>query len=503
MVMAERRSSPVEGRWRARPILSGLLRAGIFTVPIVSALAATWLARSMLAAPSDRAGWVFWWALLLTLGVVVAMAVERVARRLMPLAMLLKLSMLFPERAPSRFRVARKAGNLRHLESLQTRADDAGDSATKILALVTALSAHDRHTRGHAERVRVFTDMLSEELELPERDRYRLRWAALLHDIGKLSVDPAVLNKPAKLSDEEWTRIREHPNEGMRLAGPLVEWLGPWGQAIAHHHERVDGTGYPAGFAGEEISYGGRIVAVADAYDTMTSVRSYQKPKATAAARRELVEHAGTQFDASVVRAFLAISLPRLVWATGPISLAVHLPFLAQLQQIGQASIAATAQTATVTAMAGVTAMGLMGPAAAARANHHVGRLRPNVEVQASAAVQSTSVPTAAGVAPEGQVPPGRAGKGERAKAPEAASARGSSQGSGSNGQAPTPRGESSGEGSRSGHGHGHARGHDKGSDSGNGHVHGHDMRLIRGPNTIQRVFLLLGITNTFDYVDD
>jgi HD domain-containing protein len=374
--MTQRERHRPEGMWQAHPVLSAVLRVVIFTIPIAAALGTTWLVRSLIPSPSDPLGWGIWWGLLLTLGVIVAMAVERVARRLVPLATLLKLSMLFPDRAPSRFRIARKSGNVKHLESLQARADDAGDSATKILTLVTALSNHDRHTRGHAERVRVFTDMLSEELGLPERDRYRLRWAALLHDIGKLTIDPAILNKKSKLNEHEWTLIREHPLEGVRVAGPLVEWLGPWGQAIAHHHERVDGTGYPAGLAGEQISLGGRIVSVADAYDTMTSARSYQKPKATAAARRELVSNAGGQFDAAIVRAFLAISLPRLLWATGPLSLAVHLPFLAQLQQIGQTSIAAAAQTATVTAVAGVTAMGLMSAPAMAKVERPNGRVR-------------------------------------------------------------------------------------------------------------------------------
>jgi uncharacterized membrane protein YgcG len=381
-------TSPAQGRteerWQAHPVLSGLLSAAIFMIPIAAALGTTWTVRSFIPTPADPMGRVLWWGMLLALGVIVAMVVERVSRRLVPLATLLKLSMLFPDRAPSRFRIARKSGSLKHLESLQTRSGDAGDSATKILTLVTALSSHDKHTRGHAERVRVFTDMLSEQLDLPERDRYRLRWASLLHDIGKLTIDPDILNKSSKLNEQQWALIREHPAEGVRIAGPLIEWLGPWGGAIAHHHERFDGTGYPAGLAGEQISLGGRIVSVVDAYATMTSARSYQKPKATAAARRELVAHAGTQFDGAIVRAFLAISLPRLLWATGPLSLAVHIPFLGQLQQIGQTSLAAASQTATVTAVAGVTAMGFMAPGAVAKPDHQPNRTQQIVVMQSS-----------------------------------------------------------------------------------------------------------------------
>ena len=375
MSKSHRRSE--EGSWSARPVLSRVLRLGIFVFPIASALGATSLARTALPTPTGARGWAVWWIVLLALGVGVAMATERVAHRLLPLATLLKFSMLFPDQAPSRFRVARQAGSLSRLQSrIEAGTVDAEDeggasSAAAILSLAAALSVHDRQTRGHSERVRVFTDLLSEELKLPEDDRHRLRWAALLHDIGKLSIDADILNKKGPLNEEEWSAIRRHPLEGSRLAAPLLEWLGPWGDTIAQHHERFDGNGYHAGLAGEEICYGARIVAVADTYDTMTAARSYKQPVATRVARQELVDCAGTQFDPVVVRAFLEISLPRLLWATGPVSLLVHLPFLARLQAIGQASIASAAQTATVTAAAGVTAMGLMGPATASAVPPH------------------------------------------------------------------------------------------------------------------------------------
>jgi HD-GYP domain-containing protein (c-di-GMP phosphodiesterase class II) len=364
---ASRNGLSQDGRevaWRSRPVLSGLLRTVILLVPIAAAFGSTWIVRAALPTPSTSFGWTLWWITLLGVALAVSMATERVVRRLLPLAMLLKLSMLFPDRAPSRFRVARHAGSVGHLRSeldASEATDERSDRAAKILGLVTALATHDRKTRGHAERVRVFTDLLSEQLKLPEEDRYRLRWAALLHDIGKLSVTPTTLNKPSKLDSGEWEEIRGHPDEGARLAGPLLEWLGPWGDAIPQHHERYDGEGYPNGLAAEGISEAARIVAVADSYDTMTSARTYQKPRSTAAARRELVACAGSQFDPVIVRAFLEISLSRLLWAVGPVSLLVHLPFLARLQSVGQASVTAAAQTAAAGALAGVTAVGLLG----------------------------------------------------------------------------------------------------------------------------------------------
>jgi HD domain-containing protein len=371
-----------EDRWRARPVLAALLRVFIFIVPIVAALAVTGLVGPHLPPPHRGVERIWWWGSLMVLGLATAVAVERVGRRVIPLVMLLKLSMLFPKEAPSRFAVARQAGSVRRLSTriaaldANQKAGEETSSAATILALATALQAHDRQTRGHAERVRVYTDLLGEELKLSKEDRYRLRWAALLHDIGKLTVSPKILNKPGKLDDHEWVVIKAHPREGARIASPLLSWLGPWAGAIAEHHERFDGRGYPAGLAGSDISMAGRIVAVADAYDTMTAVRSYKKPMAVREARQELVQCASGQFDPMVVRAFLAISVPRLLWKTGPGSLLVQLPFLARLQAIGQQSLTAAAQgVTTATVVAGVAAATLVGSASASppsRADRHV-----------------------------------------------------------------------------------------------------------------------------------
>jgi len=311
------------------------------------------------------------------LAVITGFLVERVVRRVLPLAALLRMTMLFPDHAPSRYRLARAAGNTGILtERARNRpGETAGEAATRILGLLTSLSAHDRRTRGHSERVRVFTDVLAAELHLSQAARDRLRWASLLHDLGKVGVPASVLNKPAALVAGEWDMVRLHPDQGAVLAGPLLEWLGEWGTAISQHHERFDGMGYPRGLAGHEISRAGRIVAVADVFEVMTAARSYKRPMSVAAARRELADSAGTQLDPACVRAFLGASLPRVLWAVGPLALLANLPFLRQVAEAGrvveQAGTVAAGQAATV-AVAATTAVVLAAPGASpAVVEHH------------------------------------------------------------------------------------------------------------------------------------
>src|SRR5438876_1190533 len=247
-------------RWRARPVLALALRVFILIVPALLALAVTLGVRPFVPPPRPWPGRIAWRVGMLGLGIIVATLVERLGRRLLPLVMLLRLAMLFPDRAPSRFAVAREAGSVRRLSSRLAALDADPDaeqeslSAERILALAMALQSHDRRTRGHSERVRVFTDLLAEEMKLPPEERDRLRWSALLHDIGKLTVAARILNKSGKLDEHEWEVIRGHPAEGARIAGPLLAWLGPWPGAIVEHHERFDGKGYPAGLAAQPIS---------------------------------------------------------------------------------------------------------------------------------------------------------------------------------------------------------------------------------------------------------
>lgn len=295
-------------------------------------------------------------------------ALERGGRRLLPLAALLNLSLLFPDRAPKRFAIARKVGKpkdlQRQLQEARDRGVRGGDTAymQKVLELVAALSVHDKQTRGHSERVRVFADLIADEMHLSEADRARLRWASLLHDIGKLLVPSEILTKPAALNVAEMQAIRQHPEEGQRLIGPLREWLGEWGDAVVQHHERYDGTGYPHGLAGNQISLAGRIVAVADSYEVMTAVRPYRKSMGVSAARQELVKYSGSQFDPMVVRAFLNISMGRLWRVVGLGSWVAQLSILAWVQRLGWSWGAAAIASGT-TAIA-VTVPGIIPGAA-------------------------------------------------------------------------------------------------------------------------------------------
>ncbi len=189
-------------------------------------------------------------------------------------------------------------------------------------------------TRGHAEHVRAYAHLIGQEIGLDEDDLAKLGWAALVHDVGKLEVPAALLNKAGRPTAEEWDVIRLHPAAAARHIEGLRPWLGGWVDAATQHHERLDGDGYPAGLRGPEISLGGRVVAIADAYDVMTSARSYKKPLPVAAARAELAHNAGTQFDPALVRAFLSVSLGRMRVVLGPLG------WLTQLPQLLQAPVA-------------------------------------------------------------------------------------------------------------------------------------------------------------------
>ena len=327
-------------RWSARSRTGFLVSVTSFAIPIALSVVSAFTASTLLPRPTTSAWQVAWWIGVLLIAWFAAIVGERIARPLLPLASLLKMSLLFPDRAPSRFAVAWRSGSTRQLDRYVHGLDSKNHrepvtTAVEILALVTALSSHDRRTRGHSERVRAYTDLIADELRLPQADRDRLRWSALLHDVGKMIVHVDILNKTGTLTQAEWEIIRRHPQEGRRMIEPLIEWLGDWGHAVEQHHENFDGTGYPFGLSGDQISLGARIVSVADAFEVMTAARSYKSALSPAAARKELTRCAGTQFDPAIVRAFLDISVGRQRLIIGPLAWLFDVPIISQIGNLG------------------------------------------------------------------------------------------------------------------------------------------------------------------------
>ncbi|PZT76557.1 MULTISPECIES: HD-GYP domain-containing protein [unclassified Streptomyces] len=181
-----------------------------------------------------------------------------------------------------------------------------------IRALVQAVDLKDTYTRGHSERVGRASVLIAHELGM---DRHRvevLRFAGILHDVGKLGVPTRVLRKDGPLTPEERRVIELHPEYGHEIVRG-IGFLGEARAAILHHHERLDGSGYPYGLSGRGIPECARVVAVADAFDAMTSTRSYRRARPVPAAVEELKRCAGTQFDPRMVRA-LARGLERYGW---------------------------------------------------------------------------------------------------------------------------------------------------------------------------------------------
>lgn len=371
-------------RWRQRRGRAAAVRFWVVGAPVLASVATAWGVHRLLPPVSGllaRGGYLL---VLLAVSTLVLVVVDRLTRRLLPLATLLELSLLFPDRAPSRLGLAREAIRRRPIEEqfarVRAAGADPGAVAREILTLIAALSRHDRPTRGHAERVRMFTDLLAAQLGLPQHDRDLLRWAAILHDIGKLHVPADLLNKPGRPTEQEWEVLQAHPAHGAEMAAGLLPWLGEWADVIVQHHERFDGTGYPSGLRGREICLGARIVSVADAYDVMTAARAYQRPVSRRAALRELVAHAGVQFDPVVVRAMIAVGVPRLRRAQGALAWLSDVPIVAS----GTVPAATLARAIGV----GVLATGAVHPAVAGTTSDAV--------VDRSAPSTSSSVSTSA-----------------------------------------------------------------------------------------------------------
>jgi len=168
------------------------------------------------------------------------------------------------------------------------------------------LEAKDPYTQGHTERVTALCAELGRKLGMDEQQLHDLIIGARLHDIGKVGIPESILNKPGRLTEDEWLIVREHPVVADRVLAPVLFLQGAR-PIVRGHHERLDGKGYPDGLTAEQLSLGQKIIIVADAYDAMSSSRSYRAALSEQQIRQELRSNTGTQFDAEVVDALLEL----------------------------------------------------------------------------------------------------------------------------------------------------------------------------------------------------
>jgi HD-GYP domain-containing protein (c-di-GMP phosphodiesterase class II) len=175
-----------------------------------------------------------------------------------------------------------------------------------VKAFMSIVEAKDAYTKGHTERVADYSVALGKKMKLGRTELRDLAFAAVLHDIGKLVVIEKVLNKPGSLDDDEWEILKSHPEVGAAIIENM-EFLAGAVPFVRHHHERYDGKGYPDRLMGEQIPLGARIIAVADAFDAMTTDRSYRKALSREVALNTMIAKAGSQFDPKAMEAFMEL----------------------------------------------------------------------------------------------------------------------------------------------------------------------------------------------------
>jgi len=177
-----------------------------------------------------------------------------------------------------------------------------------IMTMINILEVHDVYTKGHSNSVAEIAVKIARAMDMNRQDVLMVYWAGLVHDIGKILIPQAILNKPSKLTDIEYEEIKKHPEYGyifLKKQGELKQIA----EIVRYHHERFDGKGYPKGLKGEEIPLFSRIISVADAYDAIISLRPYRAPLSAEQAREEIFKNSGTQFDPKIVSVFFGLKL--------------------------------------------------------------------------------------------------------------------------------------------------------------------------------------------------
>ncbi len=195
--------------------------------------------------------------------------------------------------------------NEKLLESLKERRQQLEQAHLATLsALAATIDARNCHTSQHSEHVTKYSLEIARSVKLSKGEREELEQACRLHDIGKIAIPDSILGKPGKLTEDEWVVVKTHPARGADILESL-EFLTHIIPLVKHHHERYDGSGYPDKLSGEAIPLGARIMAVADAFDAMTSDRPYRKPFKREKALEEIKRNTGTQFDPALVESFV------------------------------------------------------------------------------------------------------------------------------------------------------------------------------------------------------
>jgi HD-GYP domain-containing protein (c-di-GMP phosphodiesterase class II) len=186
-----------------------------------------------------------------------------------------------------------------------------------VNALTAAIDAKSHWTSGHSRRVTSYALDIGQQMDLDDKSMFTLKTSGLLHDVGKIGVPDVILEKPGKLTDDEFEAIKQHTVQGFQIIEP-VRHLKPMLSGIRNHHERYDGKGYPDGLSGEDIPFLARILAVADAFDAMTSDRPYRPGMEEEKALHILADDDGRQWDVDVVDAFMRTRDPKLSKVSRP-----------------------------------------------------------------------------------------------------------------------------------------------------------------------------------------
>jgi putative nucleotidyltransferase with HDIG domain len=246
--------------------------------------------------------------------------------------------------------VASAAGLLRQLESRDDRQPGiaAPRRVRRLKRLAGALDARYPETQGHSHRVARHAAAIAKRMGLPAVQVARIRTAAAVHDVGKIAISAAIVEKPGPLSDSEYAEVKRHAEIGAEMVAGLGD--GELARIVRHHHERLDGAGYPDGLSGDRIPLGARIIAVADTFDAITSTRPYRSALRHKVALALLAEEAGSQLDPDVVRAFRSYYSGHRRVAAWALALNGPRQLLASL--VGEAKLAGTVTAATLATVA-------------------------------------------------------------------------------------------------------------------------------------------------------